>query len=313
MTKTVTVVGSLNIDIIMHVPRLPFQGETIATDRTSEALGGKGINQAAMPALLGVKSYIIGAVGNDKYGSKLVEALKTAGTDTRYLKVIPSVPTGAAYIMLEPSSHNTIVLAANANGCVSVDQIKEAAETIRRSDVMVAQAETPIPPSIEAFKIARNANVLTILNPAPAGNGFPSELLTNTDVIVPNEIEAQILTGIEVTDAVSFERSARVFQETLGVRHVIVTLGSNGCYYRLADGRTGHVPAMKVTPVDTTAAGDCFVGTLAAKLDSDMNNIEAALKYATVAAGLAVQRMGSHPSLPRLAEVEATMATYVHD
>eukprot|EP01057_Protomagalhaensia_wolfi_P004416 Protomagalhaensia_wolfi_Nauph_80__4415@NODE_451_length_2509_cov_61_359109_g339_i0_p1_GENE_NODE_451_length_2509_cov_61_359109_g339_i0NODE_451_length_2509_cov_61_359109_g339_i0_p1_ORF_typecomplete_len313_score56_64PfkB/PF00294_24/7e61Phos_pyr_kin/PF08543_12/2_9e03Phos_pyr_kin/PF08543_12/8_9e15OKR_DC_1_N/PF03709_15/1e04OKR_DC_1_N/PF03709_15/0_17Toprim_2/PF13155_6/5_3Toprim_2/PF13155_6/1_1e02T2SSG/PF08334_11/0_86T2SSG/PF08334_11/1e03_NODE_451_length_2509_cov_61_359109_g339_i01911129 len=312
MTKTVTVVGSLNIDVIMQIPRLPLQGETIATDRTSEALGGKGINQAAMPALLGAKSYIVGAVGNDKYGTKLMEALRTAGTDTKYVKTIPDVPTGAAYIMLEPSSHNTIVVAANANGCVSVDHIKQAAQTIQTSDVMVAQAETPIPPSVEAFKIARNANVLTILNPAPAGNGFPSELLTNTDVIVPNETEAQILTGIEVTDAASFEQAAKVFQEKHGVKHVIVTVGSNGSYYRLADGRTGHVPAMKVTAVDTTAAGDCFVGTLATKLNSDMNNIEEALKYATVAAGLAVQKMGSHPSLPMLAEVEAAMATYNH-
>ena len=207
--KKITVLGSLNADTILHIPHLPQQGETLAMDDASTAPGGKGANQAVAAKRLGADVNFIGAVGDDQNGQLLLDALQADGIDTAHVAELSGVATGAAYIMLEADSNNTILILGGANRQVNESNVAAADATIKASDVLIAQFETPMVATLSAFKAAKAADVMTVLNPAPATKDIPAELLALTDLVVPNETEAEIITGIPVTDDLSMESAAK--------------------------------------------------------------------------------------------------------
>lgn len=302
--KKITVLGSLNADTILHIPHLPQQGETMAMQGASTAPGGKGANQAVAAKRLGGAVSFIGAVGDDQNGALLLEALQADEVNTEHVAQIAGATTGAAYIMLEADSHNTILILGGTNSLVDEAHVTAAQATIAASDVLIAQFETPLAATVRGFEMAKAAGVMTVLNPAPAKQDIPVELLAATDLIIPNETEAEIITGIPVVDDASMQQAAARLQD-MGAKNVIITVGERGSYYRLANGVEGFVAALKVKAIDTTAAGDTFIGALTTQLNADMSNIAEAVQFANAAAAITVQGAGAQPSIPTLAQVTA--------
>lgn len=302
MTRKVTVLGSLNADTIMHIGRLPKQGETMAMHNATTAPGGKGANQAVAAARMGAITQFVGAVGNDQNGDMMIKALNENNIQIDNVKRCDDVSTGSAYIMLEDDGNNTILIDGGANQSLTLKDIENAKDAIVNADILVAQFETPLEVTLSAFELAKENNVFTILNPAPAKSNIPAKLLSLTDLIVPNETESEIITGIAVTDEESMKQNAKKFRE-LGVPNLIITVGARGAYYNTSKG-AGFVPAFKVSAVDTTAAGDTFIGTLSSQIELDLNNIEDAIKFSNKSSSITVQGAGALPSIPTLKEVK---------
>ncbi|MFT8459531.1 MAG: ribokinase [Liquorilactobacillus ghanensis] len=299
--KRVTILGSLNIDTTLKIEHFPLPGETVEAISKSSTAGGKGANQAVAAARLGAKTYFIGCVGQDSSGKYLTAALAEEGIDTANILRDSKAGTGTANILLDKSGQNSIVIYGGANRRITAAQIQAAVNQLAASEFLVAQFETSLEMTLKAFTIAHQQGVKTILNPAPAHKIAP-ELLQVTDLIVPNEIESCLITGIKITDQDSMEKTAQKFRE-MGIANLIITLGSRGVYYAIGD-KSELVPAFKVRAVDTTAAGDTFIGALAAKLDSDFSNMAAAIKFAQKASSITVQRLGAQAAIPTLTEVE---------
>lgn len=298
----VTVVGSLNVDTTMKIKRMPLPGETISTLGKSSAAGGKGANQAVSAARSGAQTFFIGEVGKDQGGEMMVSDLKDNGIDVSGIKVNEKVGTGSAAILLDESGQNSILVYGGANQQLSTEDVEAAKKQIVDADFVVAQFETPQAATIRAFQLAKENGVTTILNPAPAQKINP-DLLKLTDLIIPNETESAALTGIIITDETSMLMSAAKFAQ-MGVRNLIITVGAKGAFYCTQDGYN-FIPAFTVDAVDTTAAGDTFIGALSSQLKPDMSNIEKALVYAQRASSLAVQKMGALPSIPTKDQVIA--------
>lgn len=305
MTRKVTVLGSLNADTIMHIDRLPKQGETMAMHDATTAPGGKGANQAIAAARMNAVTTFVGAVGNDQNGQMMLDAMTADNVDITNIKTHTEIGTGSAFIMLEKDGSNTILIHGGANKSLSVADVQSAQDAIINCDVLVAQFETPLDVTLKAFEMAKQNGVFTILNPAPAKTDIQPELLGLTDLIVPNETEAEIISGIAVTDEASMEANTRKFRE-LGVQNLIITVGARGAYYSTVNG-AGFVPAFKVNAIDTTAAGDTFIGTLASQLELDLSNIDDAIKFSNRASSITVQGAGALPSIPKLAQVQAAI------
>ncbi|QBO36557.1 ribokinase [Periweissella cryptocerci] len=301
MEKKVVVLGSLNVDSILHINHLPKQGETMAMNDTTVAPGGKGANQAVAAKRMGAQTSFIGAVGDDQNGAMMLSALTNDQVDTKHVTVMNGISTGAAYILLEEDGNNTILINGGTNQQLTEAHIEAAREVIENADVLITQFETPMATAIAAFKIAKDAGVLTILNPAPAAANIPGELMMLTDIIIPNETESEIITDIEVTDEASMVASANILQ-SLGVENVIITVGARGAFYQTTKGH-GFVDAFKVNAVDTTAAGDSFIGSLAANLDHDLANLAEAIRVSNKTSSLAVQGAGALPSIPTREQV----------
>ena len=295
MTNKVVVLGSLNVDRILQMDRVPEPGETLALNNQDMAGGGKGANQAIAAARSGAQTSFIGRVGADENGKFMLQQLVNSGVTTDLVAVDEDAGTGQAFVMVEKSGENRILIYGGANAQLSAD-VKKAQTQIAAADLMVAQLETPVETTQFAFQMAKELGVKTILNPAPAVAKLPAELLKNTDVITPNETEVEILTGIAVTDEAAMLKAAQRLHD-LGVATVIITLGSKGVFYD--DGvQHGIVPAFKVRAVDTTAAGDTFLGALSSELNPDLSNLKTAIEYGNKASSLAVQKMGAQPSIP---------------
>lgn len=301
MTKVV-VVGSLNVDTTLRVNRMPLPGETLASSSKSNAAGGKGANQAVAASRAGAETTFVGRIGNDAGGELMVAALKGAGVKTDHVVVDEGVGTGAATIMLDDQGQNSILIYGGANQAMTADQVTAAEAAIATADFVITQFETPQPAAIRAFELAKQHGVMTILNPAPAATIDPA-LLALTDLMIPNETEAATLTGVTITDETSMLEAAGKFAQR-GVKNLIITVGSKGAFYCTQDGYN-FVPAYKVKAVDTTAAGDTFIGALSAQLNPDLSNIEAALAFAQRASSLTVQGLGAMPSIPTLAQIQA--------
>ncbi|MGM0145851.1 ribokinase [Enterococcus sp. AZ153] len=295
--NTVTVIGSINLDRTIRVTYMPKPGETIHTKETFSAGGGKGANQAVAARRSEAKTYFIGGVGKDEAGKTMTELLEQEEIDLSGVATLENQATGQAYIIVDDQGENSIMIHAGANNAFTVAQVQENKTIIQKSDFIIAQFESAIEPTIEAFKIAREAGVKTILNPAPALENVPDELLAVTDMIIPNETETEILTAIAITDEKSLKEAAQVFHG-LGIEAVIITIGSKGAYYDIADGASGIVPAFKVHAVDTTAAGDTFIGAMSSVLAKDFSNLEEAIRYGNKASSVTVQRFGAQPSIP---------------
>lgn len=298
----VTVVGSLNVDTTMKIKRMPLPGETISTLGKSSAAGGKGANQAVSAARSGAQTFFVGEVGKDQGGEMMISDLQDNGIDVSGIKVNEKVGTGSAAILLDENGQNSILVYGGANQQLSVEDVEAAKKQIVDADFVVAQFETPQAATMRAFQLAKENGVTTILNPAPAQKINP-DLLKLTDLIIPNETESAALTGIIITDETSMLMSAAKFAQ-MGVRNLIITVGAKGAFYCTQDGYN-FIPAFKVDAVDTTAAGDTFIGALSSQLKPDMSNIEKTLVYAQRASSLAVQKMGALPSIPTKDQVIA--------
>lgn len=301
----VIVIGSLSMDIVIRVPRLPGRGETLKGTTFDTFPGGKGNNQALAAARSGASVAMIGKVGNDAYGQILVDTLKENGVNTQGMTKDPEQTTGIANIWVGPSGENSIVIVPNANNSLTADYVFSKSNLLSRAKVLLLQLEVPAETVLEAAKAARAKGLKVILNPAPAPeDGLSAELLQNIDVIVPNETEAHLLTGINPTTPDLAHQCARKLLE-LGPQGVILTLGERGALILEASqpDQPKTVEAFKVSVVDSTAAGDAFCGALAMRLAKGDSLAEAA-RYGCAAGSLACTKAGAVPSLPRLAELK---------
>lgn len=300
--NTITVIGSINLDRTIRLTHMPQVGETMHTKEIFSAGGGKGANQAVAAKRLGAKTNFIGAVGNDEAGKLMLDLLNDEAINLEAVATIANEATGQAYIMVDDLGQNSIMIHAGANNAFTKEHVQNYREIIEASDFIIAQFESNLDSTIAAFEIAKNAQVKTILNPAPAMKKVPDELLRLTDLIIPNETETEILTGITITDEESMQQAAEKLH-ALGIEGVIITVGSKGAYYDL-NGEHGIVPAFKVEAKDTTAAGDTFIGALSSVLKKDLSNLKSAILYGNQASSLTVQRFGAQPSIPYLKEMK---------
>jgi len=303
MGAKIAVVGSLNMDLVVRVPHMPIPGETVIGSDFRTIPGGKGANQAVAAARLGAEVTMIGRVGDDDFGRAQLRNLGELGIDTTHVLVDPEAATGIALITLDASGQNSIVLAPGANMRLTKEDINAAQGAIIQSDVLVLQLESPLEVVTYAIDIAHAEGVKVILNPAPA-RPLPKETLARLDYLIPNESETALMTGLEVADLDSAKEAAERLRDE-GVGTVILTLGARGAFLSSAEEST-HIPGYEVEVVDTTAAGDAFVGGLAVALAQGQNLAEA-VRYANAAGALAVTRLGAQPSLPTRQEVEEFM------
>lgn len=303
--KKIIVIGSSNVDTTLHVKDFPKPGETINANKVTVAGGGKGANQAIAATKSGADCYFISRVGDDSFADFLLAQLQKYGVKTDYVQKTANTATGQAYITLNEAGQNDIIIDHGANYELKPEDIERAEGLIADAECIIAQFETPLASTLYAFKLAKANGVMTILNPAPAIEKIPSELLEVTDVITPNETESALITGIKIESEADLAKNAAKLHD-LGVKNVIITYGDKGAY--IATPKVEKlVPAFKVKAVDTTAAGDTFLGFLAGSLDTDLANIEQAATTASKASSLAVQKLGAQPSIPSIAEVEEAL------
>jgi ribokinase len=295
----VVVIGSLNMDLVMRTPRVPVGGETLHGHEFSTLPGGKGANQAVACARLGAKVAMIGQVGNDGFGTTLRDGLAADGIDTSGVLQTSAVGTGVAMILVEDIGQNRIVLAAGANGALTPADIDAHAARIGGAAMLVLQLEVPMPVVQRAIGIAHAAGVPVLLNPGPA-SPLPEAVWSQIDILVPNESEATLLSGVEVSDATSAYAAAKVFRQR-GVKCVLITLGANGVAVS-DDAGERHLPAHVVKAVDTTAAGDTFIGGLSAGLVEGLA-MDDAVALGQRASALCVTRHGAQPSIPYRREI----------
>ncbi len=299
----VCVLGSINMDLVIKVNEMPKEGETILSESFEKIAGGKGANQAVAARRCGNIVSMIGKIGKDDNGKILKGLLEEDSIDTNLIFEDENEPTGMAVITVNKNGNNSITVISGSNMTLNKDEIEKSKEIIENSDILISQFEVPEEVILEAFKIAKENNKITILNPAPAKK-IDEELLKYTDIIIPNETEAELLTGIKVNDLESAKLAANGLLEK-GVKFVIVTLGSKGAaVISKEDGQI--VEAYKVKAIDTTAAGDSFIGGLSSKLDIEnlsFENLLKAVKFANKVSSITVQRKGAQPSIARLEEV----------
>jgi ribokinase len=301
MTPAAIVVGSLNMDLVMRVTRLPQAGETLSGHGFALAEGGKGANQAVASARLGARVAMVGRVGPDSFGTQLRASLLRDAIDATHVTISHDAPTGVAMIMVDDTGENRIILAPGANLALSAADIDAAAGPIGRARLLVAQLEVPVPAVTRAIAHAARAGAGVVLTPAPAAP-LPADVWPRVDYLIPNETEASLLTGIAVQDMVSADRAARALLAR-GVRHVLLTMGAQGVFVLDGDGAR-VLPARDVSVVDTTAAGDCFAGGVVAGLCEGMT-LDQAAHLGIEAASLCVTRAGAQPALPYRAELRA--------
>jgi len=296
MTK-ILVIGSLNQDLVVRAPRFPLPGETIHGENLVTIPGGKGANQAVAAARLGEHVAMIGRVGADVFGTTLVNNLKQNKVDTDRVIKDESSTTGTAVIVVDSQGQNSIILSPGANGKVTPSDVTP--ESFIDSNLLLLQFEIPIETVIHSANLARARGLLVLLNPAPAYN-IPDNLLRAADYILPNETELGLLTGKPISDLALVE-AAGLSLIARGARNIIVTLGAKGALIVKIDGAK-LIPAFKVKVVDTTAAGDAFIGGLAVGLLNG-KSLEDAVQYASACGALAVTKFGAQPSLPTADEV----------
>lgn len=300
----VVVVGSLNADFVMQVEQLPLPGQTVRGSALRIVSGGKGANQAVAAARSGASTAMVGCVGDDDYGRRLLADLTASGVAVEAVEQVKGVQTGLALILVDGEGRNQIAISAGANGQVTTARLETLLSGGSVGKVWLLQLEIPMESVVFAAKKAKSAGAFVILDPAPAA-ALPAELLAAVDLITPNETETQVLTGIEVTDVDRAEEAAARLQEQ-GVPAVLIKMGAKGALL-VDDAGSYYVPAVSVDPVDTTAAGDAFNGALAAALSAGLD-VRAAMRWASVASALSVTKEGAIPSLPAAAEVAAFIA-----
>lgn len=288
------------MDLVTRASRLPRGGETLVGQSFATVPGGKGANQAVAAARLGAEVAMIGCIGSDAYGAQLRDALLVEGIDCQAVSEVPG-SSGVALIVVDDSSQNAIVIVAGSNGQLTPASLLAFDAVLQAAEVIVCQLEVPMDTVGYALKRGRELGKTVILNPAPASGPLPADWYACIDYLIPNESEASALSGVPV-DSLDSAKVAATHLLKAGAGKVIVTLGSQGALF--ADGRGfEHLLAPKVQAVDTTAAGDTFVGGFAAALASGQSEAEA-IRFGQVAAALSVTRAGAQPSIPTLHDVQ---------
>ena len=299
------VVGSINMDLVFRTPRMPAVGETISGHEFVQVAGGKGANQAVAAARQGARTTLIACVGDDAYGLRSLAGLKQDGIDISHIASIPDCATGVAGIFVDENGNNSIVIAPGANAKLSLAHLQLTA--IQSAQLLICQCETPVATIQAAMQIAHQHGVKVVFNPAPA-IALPDEVFKLVSYLILNETEAGQLTGVAVTDT----NSAKVASQRLlerGVLCVLLTLGDQGVCVTNQQ-QFHHIPAIKVSVVDTTAAGDTFVGAFATAIGQGFNELEAA-REAQYSAALTVTKLGAQSSIPHQADVSKFKATLI--
>ena len=294
MRKKILVLGNSNVDFVFKIPRFHDPGETILAENLATVFGGKGANQAITAKRLGGNVHFITKVGNDHYGKSYRHHLIKNGLDQKLILKDKKLPTGTAVIELTPKGENRIIDFLGANGSLSVNDLKRLERYWKGVDVFVTQLEIPFSTVEKGLKMAKEKGALTLLNPSPPVQ-LPSHVLSSVDFIVPNEMEAQLLTGIKWKGDREIRKMAEKFLDQ-GVKNVVITLGSKGLFFK---NRSEEIwmNAFRVNVIDTTAAGDAFLGALASGL-SENKPIREVLRFANGAGALATTKLGAQPSLP---------------
>ena len=301
----VVVVGSFMMDLVIKAERRPQKGETLIGQQFGMFGGGKGNNQAIAAVRLGGDVTMVGRLGMDSFGDKLMDALVEEGVEIRFIVRDAEVGTGVGSPVIDADGDNSIIIVPRANMRLSAADVDRAASAISDSDVLLLQLEVPIAASQRAAEIAKSSGTKVILNPAPARD-LPDSFLAQVDILTPNQVEAELLSGVEVSDSEGAERAARILLDR-GVSAVILTLGEGGALL-LKDGLTTSIPAYRVNVVDTTAAGDAFCGALATALARG-EALEDAVVFANAAGALAVTVLGAAPSMPTAKQITEFLAS----
>lgn len=292
--KKIIVIGSSNVDMVVRTSHLPAPGETILGGEFFMNQGGKGANQAVAIKRLGGNLIFMAKLGNDVLGRQSVGYFKKEGIDTRYIALDEDSASGVALISVDDHAENSIVVASGANMLLNEQDVDKMLEEMCEGDILLMQLEIPLQTVEYAARKAFGKGVKVVLNPAPA-RSLPKELFRHLYMVTPNRIEAEMLTGIKIANDADVEK---VVEEicAMGVKNVIITLGSKGCLIR-EEGVSYRIDAFKVEPVDTTAAGDTFNGALCVGLSEGMDLKQAAV-MASKASSIAVTRMGAQSSIP---------------
>ncbi|MBB5393319.1 MULTISPECIES: ribokinase [unclassified Herbaspirillum] len=296
----IVIIGSINMDLVLRVPRMPMPGETLAGGKFMTIPGGKGANQAVACARLcqhGTPVAMVACLGGDAFGRQMRASIVANGIDDRYIADIADEATGIASILVDDRAQNSIVLAAGANGRLDVAQLERARELIASASIVLLQLEVPMPVVAHAVDMAHALGKTVVLNPAPA-QALPAGMLEKIDYLILNEIEAAMLAEEESDDIPMLAAKLRA----RGARNVVVTLGEKGVYGHFERAGARHLEAQKVKAVDTTAAGDTFIGGFIAALDAGRDEFTA-IAYGQAAAAISVTRTGAQTSIPMRDEV----------
>lgn len=297
--KKAVVIGSLNLDYSIGLQQMPRPGQTVSADTLTLTSGGKGANQAYALGKLGCETAMIGAVGQDDAGKLLLDNLREVGVDVSGI-ARRDEPTGQAFITVDASGENSIIILSGANGTLSPADIDANRRLIEAADCVVMQLEVPLETVVYGAKLARRLGKTVVLDPAPAVPDLPEELIKLADFIKPNETELSTLTGLPVDTVEQCITAARTLRQRVAGT-VLVSLGSKGVL-AVGEGEPVLVPAYPVKAVDSTAAGDCFTAAFVTAYEGDL---EAALRYANAAAAIAVSRPGAQASIPSAVEVRS--------
>jgi ribokinase len=294
----------MNMDLVTRAPRLPRGGETLIGESFATVHGGKGANQAVAAARLGAQVSMVGCVGRDAYGEELRGALLAEQIDCQAVSTVDD-SSGVALIVVDDNSQNAIVIVAGANGALTSEVIDRFDSVLQAADVIICQLEVPDATVGHALARGRALGKIVILNPAPASRPLPADWYASIDYLIPNESEAEALSGVPV-DSLEAAKTAATRLIGMGAGKVIITLGAQGSLF--ANGKSfEHFPALKVKAVDTTGAGDTFVGGFAAALAAGESEAQA-IRFGQIAAALSVTRAGAQPSIPTLSDVQAFKA-----
>ncbi len=296
----IAVVGSANVDLTTFNDVFPRPGETIFGKKFDVGFGGKGANQAVAARLSGANVAMVAKVGNDLFGPATIKNLESQGIDVTHVKIVEGVSSGVAPIFVDPSGQNRIIVIKGANDTLSPEDVDAAAPLLRKADTIVLQFEIPLPTVYHTVQFAKANDIRCIVNPAPA-QAVNFKELSPADYFIPNEIEAELSSGIAVRSIDDAKKCAE-FLLRQGLRRIVITLGAHGCMLAGSDCME-LIPAFKVRPIDTTGAGDAFIGSFAAFLGEDFSEKEA-LTRANLYAALSTTKVGTQKSLFPRAEFE---------
>ena len=304
----VTVVGSANVDLVIRSERMPNRGETLIGDAFDIFTGGKGFNQATAAARLGADVTLICRIGDDSFADLLRSAIENERIDSQFVKTDAEGGTGIAMIAVEPDGENSIIVVPGANMRLTPSDIVDATISIAKADVLLLQLETPIDASERAIEIAKANDTIVVLDPAPA-RPLPSSLLSQVDILKPNETEAAVLSGRSVRTPEEGFEAAEVLHSQIaadGISAVVLTLGEQGVLM-YTPAQTTHIAAIAVETVDTTGAGDAFSGALATALAGG-KELSDAVMYANAAGAAAVTVLGATPSMPSKVKIQEVLS-----